>query len=229
MNHYYAEYNRFLIAIDCIIFGFDDDNLKLLLIKRNFEPEHGKWSLMGGFLNKKETLDIAASRILETLTGLKNVYLEQLGTYSNVTRDPGERVLSAAYYSLIRIDDHDSKLLEEHNAKWIEIDKVPSLIFDHNEMVDKALKRLKRRCKSQPVGFELLPEKFTIPQLQKLYEAVFQKELDRRNFRNKILAMDFIDRLDEKDKSSSRKGAFLYKFNYEKYNELLNKGIHFEI
>jgi ADP-ribose pyrophosphatase YjhB (NUDIX family) len=226
---FYQEHDRFYVAVDCIIFGFDDEKLKILLIRRNFEPCKGQWSLMGGFLQQNENLDESAQRILTQLTGIHDVYLEQLYTYGEVHRDPAARVLSTAFYALIKIDGNDKARLDKHHAAWFDMDNIPDLVFDHSQMVDKAMKRLKRRSKIQPIGFELLPDKFTIPQLQNLYEAIYQKELDKRNFRRKILTMDFLDRLEEKDKGSSKKGAYLYKFNEEKYNYLVSKGYHFEV
>jgi ADP-ribose pyrophosphatase YjhB (NUDIX family) len=215
--------------VDCIIFGFDYRQLKLLLIKRNFQPQKGKWSLVGGFLNAEETLDQSALRILNTLTGLNDIYLEQLYTYGEIKRDPGERVLSTAYYALINAEDYHLPINRESTAKWFPIEKIPSLIFDHNIMVDKAMRRLRRKSLSQPIGFELLPEKFTIPQMQKLYEAIHQRDLDKRNFRKKILSMGLLKKLEEKQKSGSRKGAYFYRFDKEKYDDLVSRGFHFEI
>jgi ADP-ribose pyrophosphatase YjhB (NUDIX family) len=225
----YYKQDSFCVAVDCIIFGFDESKLKLLIIKRDFEPEKNKWSLMGGFLQKKESLDEAAQRILKKLTGLSDVFLEQLYTYGEVGRDALERVISVAYYALIKADDLTSEIAEKHNAKWFDIEEVPDLIFDHKIMVEKALRRLQRKSKSQPIGIELLPEKFTIPQIQTLYEAINQKEFDKRNFRKKILSMGAFQKLDEKEKESSKKGAFLYRFDKEKYEELIKNGYHFEL
>lgn len=229
MTPFYSENTRFLVAVDCIIFGFDYRQLKLLLIKRNFQPQKGKWSLVGGFLDAKESLDQSALRILNNLTGLNDIYLEQLYTYGEPKRDPGERVLSTAYYALINAEDYHLPINRESSAKWFPIEKIPSLIFDHNVMVDKAMRRLKRKSLSQPIGFELLPEKFTIPQMQKLYEAIHQRDLDKRNFRKKILSMGLLKKLEEKQKSGSRKGAYFYRFDKEKYDDLVSRGFHFEI
>jgi len=228
-EHHYKEKDRHLVAVDSIIFGFDKEKLKILLIKRNFEPCRGEWSLMGGFLRNEESLDDAATRVLYRLTGLKDLYLEQLYTYGDLNRDPGARVLSTAYFALIDIEEYQEQLSNRYNAKWWDIEKFPDLIFDHNQMVNKALRRLQRRTRNQPIGFELLPEKFTIPQLQSLYEAIHQRKMDKRNFRKKILSYDFLERLEEKDKSNSKKGAFLYKFNEKKYKELVKQGYSFEI
>jgi hypothetical protein len=229
MGLYYQSEDRQLLAVDCVIFGFDNQELKLLLIRRNMEPGKGMLSLMGGFPRKDEGLDQSAERVLKQLTGLKNVYLEQLYAYGDVDRDPGERVVSVAYCSLIKIGDYDKDLVKENDAHWAPVSQIPDLVFDHREMVEKALRRLRRRARIQPIGFELLPEKFSMPQLQSLYEAIYQKELDKRNFRKKILSMGFLDKLTEKDKSSSKKGAFLYRFNPEKYQELLSGGFYFSL
>lgn len=224
MTEQYKNHDRILVALDCIIFGFDRSGLKLLLIKRDFEPEKGNWSLMGGFLNRDESLDDAADRILHKLTGLKNVYLEQLYGFGEVDRDPVERTISIAYYALINIRSHDKELMDKYDARWFPIDDLPDLIFDHNEMVKAAKSRLKYRASHEPVGFELLPEKFTMPELQILYEGIYETELDKRNFRRRILSMDILTKTDEKQKKYSKKGAFLYKFNEDKYEEKVDQG-----
>lgn len=220
----YRNQDHLLVALDCIIFGFDRSGLKLLLIKRDFEPEKGNWSLMGGFLKKEESLDEAAGRILHNLTGLKNIYLEQLQAFGEVGRDPVERTISVAYYALIDIHKHDKELVEQHSASWYSLDEIPDLIFDHQKMVDSALKRLRYKASHQPVGFELLPEKFTLPELQILYESIYDTKLDKRNFRRRMLSMDVLVKTDEKQKKYSKKGAFLYKFDEKKYAEKVDKG-----
>lgn len=215
----YIPQDKVFLAVDCIIFGFDDEDLKVLLIKRDFEPAKGEWSLMGGFLKKNETLDESASRILKTLTGMNDIYMEQLYSFSEVDRDPFERTISTSYYAIINIQNHNEELIENYNAKWFSLSKFPNLIFDHNKMLDKAIKRLRRRTSINPIGFELLPEKFTMRQLQKLYEAILDKKLDKRNFVNKINSMDILIKLNEKDMTSSTKGSFLFMFDREKYDE----------
>ncbi|WP_367392646.1 NUDIX domain-containing protein [Lewinella sp. LCG006] len=219
MIHNYDKEDKVLLAVDCIIFGFDDEDLKVLLIKRDFEPEKGKWSLEGGFLKHSETLEEAARRILNLYTGLDNIYMEQVATFSKIDRDPVDRTVSTAYYALINIQQHSEKLIKQFSANWFSVSKAPKLIFDHDQMIDTAIKKLRTRAKTKPIGFELLPEKFTMRQLQKLYEAIFDIKLDKRNFINKIRSLDVIDRLDEKDMSSSRKGSYLYQFNAEKYEK----------
>ena len=222
LNNYSAE-DKVLLSVDCIIFGFDKEGLKILLIKRDFAPEKGKWSLMGGFLNKSESLNGAAIRVLNRYTGLQNIYMEQLYAYSEVDRDPVDRTISVAFYALINIENHDTDLIKDHEAEWFSISKMPKLIFDHDEMVAHAVRRLRYRTSTKPVGFELLPEKFTMRQLLELYEAILDKELDKRNFISKINSLDILIKLNEKDMLSSRKGSYLYKFDKEKYDaQLLN-------
>lgn len=228
-KQYYQEHPTFHVAVDSIIFGFDQGELKLLIHKRQFEPAKGEWSLFGGFVRNGESLDEAASRILGELTGLKNIYMEELQTYGEMDRDPAGRVISVAYYALIPAGDFTEAGKSKSGAQWVSLKDLPPLIMDHGTMVEKGLRRLKRRASSQPIGFELLPGEFTMPQLQTLYEAIYQSELDKRNFRKKILAMDVLIKLETKDKSSSRKGAFLYRFDQKKYEKLVNGGYNFTI
>ena len=229
MTYNYHTEDKLIAAVDSIIFGFDNEDLKVLLIKRDFEPEKGKWSLIGGFLKKNETLDDAATRILFNLTGVHDIYMEQLYVFSEINRDPVERTISTAYYAIINIEKHNEELIEKYNAKWFSLSKVPNLIFDHNEMLDKATKRLRRRTSISPIGFELLPEKFTMRQLQKLYEAILDKELDKRNFIKKMQSIDVLIKLDEKDMSSSTKGSYLYMFDSEKYEKQKAEGLVFKL
>lgn len=226
---YYTEHARIYVAVDCILFGFLENQLKILLLTRDFEPGKGKSSLIGGFVREDESLDDAAARVLYDLTGLGNVFLEQLNSHGELDRDPGERVISISYYALLKVQDLDHDHVEKHGARWCNIGECEELIFDHNRMVEGALARLRRRAKNQPIGFELLPRKFTIPQLQMLYEAIYQKKLDNRNFRKKLLAMDILEKLDTKDKSTSKKGAFLYRFDKRRYNKLLQDGFLFDL
>lgn len=223
----YVHQPRLLVAIDCIIFGFDGTQLKALLIQRGFEPGMGKWSLMGGFVQLEESADEAAQRILFELTGLQNVYMEQLHCFSAVNRDPGARVLSIAYSALIKLDEYSEQITSAYKAKWFPIQKVPSLLFDHKKMLQLAKDHLKQRVLHHPVGFELLPTKFTLPQLQLLYEAILEAPLDKRNFSKKILSLGILKKLDEKEKESSRKGAFFYVFDRKKYQELDRLGLRF--
>ncbi len=226
---FYKEQSRFYVAVDCIILGFKDAKIYLLISKRKFEPLKGKDSLMGGFLQPDESLSETVSRVVHEYTDIEDVYLEQVGIYGDVSRDEGERVISVAYYALIDLELFNDELCKKHNAYWIELDKVENLVFDHNRMLDDTITILRKKAASQPLGFNLLPEKFTLPQLQMLYEAIYNTTLDKRNFRKKILEMDILEKQEDKDMSSSRKGAFYYKFNKEKYDKLLNKGYYFSL
>ncbi|MDT0678363.1 NUDIX hydrolase [Autumnicola musiva] len=221
--------DKLYAAADCIIFGFEGGRIKLLLFRRRVEPLKGEWSLIGSFVRLDEDVSEAAKRVLKEITGLENVFMEQLKAYGKADRDPGFRCLSIAQYALIRINEYDEELVEKHGAHWFNIDEIPDLVLDHNQMVADALKRLKQKARYQPIGFELLPEKFTIPQLQQLYEAIYQRDLDSRNFRKKLLSLNVLIKLDEKDKSSSKRGAFLYKFDDKNYQKLLESGYNFEI
>lgn len=223
----YSGQARVLVAIDCIIFGFDGENLKLLLMKRGIEPEKKKWSLLGGFIQPKESLDEAANRILKKLTGLENVYMEQLYAFGAAFRDPVERTVSVAYTALIDIHKYERQLIDNYHAEWFLVNHLPSLIFDHNEMVEVAKQRLKYKASSHPILFELLPEKFTIPKLQNLFEGVFETSLDNRNFSRKILSTGLLIKQAEKDKEKSKKGAFFYKLNKEKYQENFQAFLNF--
>jgi 8-oxo-dGTP diphosphatase len=218
MQQYTGE-SKVLVATDCIIFGFDGWNVKLLLVQRNIEPELGKWSLMGGFMKASETPDEAANRVLEHRTGLKNVYMDQLRVFGQTDRDPVERTLSIAYTALIDIHQYEKQLNDEHHAEWFLQDEMPELIFDHAEMVKLARKQLMYKAALHPILFQLLPEKFTIPQLQALYEGVYQTKFDDRNFSRKLLSTGLLIKLAEKDKQSSKKGAFYYKLDQTHYAE----------
>jgi 8-oxo-dGTP diphosphatase len=216
LNSYNSHY-KILTSVDCIIFGFDGTQLKALLIKRAFEPEKGKWSLMGGFVGEEEGTDEAATRVLYQLTGMQNIYMEQLHTFGEVNRDSAGRVISIAYFALINLVDYNEPPQHEHEAKWFPLSEIPVLIFDHEKLLLKAKERLRQKAANHPIGFELLPQKFTLPQLQNLYEAIYQMPVDRRNFIRKIRSLGILNKLDEKEKASSRKGAFYYVFDREKY------------
>jgi 8-oxo-dGTP diphosphatase len=227
----YSGHPGHLVAVDCIVFGYDilEKEIKLLLIKRSFDPAKGLWSLAGGFVEENESLDQAASRVLCKLTGLEIIYLEQFYSYGEIERDPGARVISIAYFALIAIRDIDEELTERNGAHWRSIARLPDLIFDHNAMVKRALTNLHNQLKVKPVGFELLPEKFTLVQLQDLYEAIYQRKVDKRNFRKKILSMGILEKLEEKEKEKSKKGAYYYKFNEEEYKRLKLNGFYFSL
>lgn len=219
MTTYYNINPQFYVSVDCIIFGFDKGSLKLLLLKRNFEPAKGSWSLMGGFVQDGESVDDAAKRVLAELTGLENVYMEQVGTFGEVDRDPGERVISVAYYALININEYDRNLVQQHNAHWAEINEIPPLVFDHPQMVKQARIMLQKKTSSEPIGFNLLPSLFTLFQLQSLYEAIYGEPLDKRNFRKRVADLNYIEKTDKIDKTGSKRGAALYKFNENAYRK----------
>lgn len=225
----YTGQARHLIAIDCIIFGFDEGELKLLAIRRQIEPNKGDWSLIGGFINENESLNDATGRIIRKLTGLEHIYVSQLYAHGEVNRDPVARVLSISYYALIKCQTYNQQLISAAGASWFSISSLPQLIFDHPKMVTMALDELRKEGRVKPIGFELLPPKFTLPQLQCLYEAIYQKTLDKRNFRKNILQMGLLERLDEKDKTNSRKGAWYYRFNPERYRQLSSNGFYFSV
>lgn len=229
MPHTY-EFARPSLTVDCVVFGLDDENLKVLLIQRDLEPFQGKWALPGGFVRIGETLDEAAKRELSEEAGVSNVYLEQLYTFGDLQRDPRERVVTVAYYALVKLSDHRIKATTDaRNAGWFAISDTPKLAFDHDRILEIALGRLKSKLRYQPIGFELLPTKFTLTKLQKLYETVLERELDKRNFRKKILSMDLLIELDEIEQDVAHRAARLYSFDEKKYQRLAKKGFNFEL
>jgi 8-oxo-dGTP diphosphatase len=213
----YAGQTRILAAVDCIIFGFDGESLKVLLMKRGMEPEKNKWSLIGNFLAESESLEQAAIRILKKFTGIEGLYMHQLQTFSKPERDPLERTISTAFTTLIDIHKYEKQIIKDYHADWFQVGRTPRLIFDHDVMLKMAQKELRYQAASHPVLFELLPEKFTIPQLQNLYEGVYETKFDNRNFSRKVLSTELLIKLREKDKSGSKKGAFYFKLNKRKY------------
>ncbi|MBD0830812.1 NUDIX hydrolase [Aestuariibaculum sp. TT11] len=210
------------LAVDCIIFGFNNNRLELLLVHRGFEPEKGKWSLIGGYVGNEEDLDDAANRVLYNLSGLENIYMEQVRTWGEANRDPSGRVVSTTYSAMILKSEYNAELVNKYDAQWFPIDELPELIFDHRAMVDSAVRRLRRRVRNYPIAFNLLPEKFTLPQLQMLYEGILSEPLDKRNFRRKVAQMNYFIKLEEKDMSESRKGAYYYRFDEALYAKELN-------
>ena len=223
----YQNVPRHLLAIDCIIFGFDGEDLKGLFVKRKLEPQMGNLSLMGGFVAETESVDEAAERVLNELTGLNNVYMEQLHCYGELQRDSVSRVISIAYFALIKISNYNEQVLKEHDAEWISLKEIPNLIFDHNKMLEDAKDRLRQKVANYPIGFELLPTKFTLRQLQTLYEAIYETPLDKRNFTRKIFSLDIIKNTGLKEKTTSRKGSFFFVFEEEKYKLLEKEGLRF--
>ncbi|MBQ9668800.1 MAG: NUDIX hydrolase [Prevotella sp.] len=216
---YYKEHSKVWVSVDVIIFGFDEDKLKILIGRRQMDPGRGEWSLYGGFVNDHEGIDDAAGRVLQELTGMRKIYMRQVGAYGAVDRDPGERVISIAYYALINVRDYDEALRREHGVEWVDINKIPELYSDHNKMVGDALKKMRQKIRVEPISFRLLPPLFTLTQLQHLYEAVMGEDVDKRNFRKRIKEMDFIEKTELIDKASSKRGAALYRFNRRAYNE----------
>jgi len=225
--HYYGQHPKFLFSVDCVILGYEDEQLKLLLYPRAFEPVKGSWSLMGGFVQQNESSEEAASRVLKQTTGLGNIFLEQVSTFSEPERDPFERVISITFFALIRIDNFDKKRVNEYGAKWWPVTELPELIFDHKKMVEQALVRLQQKAGSSLAGSELLPEKFTLMQLRKLYEAIYQREFDPGNFRKKILSLGVLEKLNQKNSTESKKGAYYYRVKANKKEAELDRIIKY--
>lgn len=224
---YTYKYPHPSVTTDCVIFGFDGTRLKVLLIERGLEPFKGYWAFPGGFLNMDESAETGALRELREETGLKEAYIRQFHTFSDPDRDPRERVLTIAYYALVRIQDVKGGD-DAARAEWFALDEVPPLAFDHEAILQEALKELRKQICFEPIGFELLPEKFTMKELQLLYEAILGIRFDRRNFYNKMKHLEILTQLDEKVFNSPQKEAFLFKFNPEKYQGLKQKGMRLE-
>ena len=223
------EYARPALAVDCAVFGLDE-SLKVLLIERGLDPFKGSWALPGGFVEMNESLDQAARRELEEETSLKNVFLEQLYTFSQPDRDPRDRVVSVGYFALVRLSDHRLQAATDANdARWFDVQKLPKLAFDHAKILKMAKERLQGKVRYQPIGFELLPRKFTLRQLQQLYEVVLERELDKRNFRKKILSMGILKELEELESGVAHRAARLYRFNKTNYQTLTRQGFNFQI
>jgi len=223
MTTYYVEHQKILVSVDCIIFGFEQNKLKVLIGRRNMDPGRGTWSLYGGFVRNDESIDAAADRTLYELTGMRDVYMRQVGAFGEIERDPGARVVSIAYYALINVKDYDEKLLKEHEVQWVDVEELPKMFSDHRRMIRKAREIMKNKIRTAPISFQLLPELFTLTQLQRLYEAVNGEEVDKRNFRKRIKEMDYIEKTDLIDKTSSKRGAALYRFNKDAFDEEATK------
>lgn len=229
MTYTYA-YPHPAVTTDCVVFGLDDEDLKVLLIRRDLEPYKGKWALPGGFVQIDESLEDAARRELKEETGLENIFLEQLYTFGDPDRDPRERVITVAYYALVNLIDHDLRAASDaSDARWFPVESPPRLAFDHAKILETALARLKGKVRYQPIGFELLPEKFTLSQLQKLYEKILGTSLDKRNFRKKILGMDLLKELKETQRDVAHRAARYYRFEKRKYEQLARNGFNFEL
>jgi len=227
---YSYEYPRAALTVDCVVFGLDEEDLKVMLIQRDLPPFEGGWALPGGFVRLDETLEDAALRELQEETGLEKVYLEQLCTIGDIDRDPRERVVTVAYYALVKLSDHRVQAATDaREAAWFAIDDLPSLAFDHDKILALAHERLSGKVSYRPIGFELLPNKFALRQLQHLYEVILDRPLDKRNFRKKILAMDILVELDEVETDVAHRAARLYRFDKKKYRRLTKQGFNFEI
>ncbi len=226
---YYAHKNKMYVATDCIVLGFDSGELKLLIFRRKMEPHEGKWSLIGNIIDLDEDMDDAASRVIKDFTGLDNIFFDQIKAYGKADRDDGFRCVSIAQYALIRLDNYDKKFVEKHGAFWYRIEDLPDLVLDHNQMLEDAFIILRRKARYQPIGIELLPEKFTLPQLHRLYEAIYQQDIDSDDFSKKILSINGLLKVVADKGESSSKADTLYKFDYDNYQKLLQSGFNLEI
>ncbi len=218
------------VTVDGVVFGFDDADLKLLLIQRELEPFKGRWALPGGFVGPNEDLEEAARRELADETGITRLYLEQLYSFGDPKRDPRERVISVAYYALVKLADHKLRAASDAvDVAWFPVAELPKLAFDHEKIVEVALRRLKAKVRYEPIGFELLPEKFTLGELQRLYETVLEQAVDKRNFRKKILGTELLDPLDEYQQDVAHRAAQYYRFNRARYEQLKKRGFNFDL
>jgi 8-oxo-dGTP diphosphatase len=227
---YTYQYPRAALTVDCVVFGFDEGELKVLLIQRALDPFKGRWALPGGFVRVDETLDQAARRELSEEAGLTEVFLEQLYTFGKVDRDPRERVVSVAHYALVKLGAHTTRAATDAaDARWFPVSQVPKLAFDHADILATALARLKAKVRYQPIGFEFLPPKFTLSQLQHLYEAVLGMALDKRNFRKKVLGFGLLVPLKETQIIGRHRPAQLFRFAGDRYEKLRKRGFNFEL
>lgn len=229
MPHTY-EYPRPALAVDCVVFGLDEEDLKVLLIQRNLEPFRGRWALPGGHVHEHEDLEKAAWRELEEETGLRRLYLEQLCTFGRPGRDPRGHYVTVAYYALVKLSEHAVRAAADaRDAAWFSVTDLPPLAFDHGEILEVALERLRGKVRYRPIGFELLPPKFTLTQLQRLYEIILERKLDKRNFRKKVMKLDLLEELDEIEKDVAHRAARLYRFDRDKYRHKEKQGFLFEL
>ncbi len=229
MAHTY-EFARPALTVDIVVFALDEEDLQVMLIQRDLKPFEGQWALPGGFVRVEETLEEAARRELEEETGLKDIYLEQLYTFGEIKRDPRERVVTVTYYALVNLEGHDVHAsTDARNAAWFSVNDLPKLAFDHETILRTAHERLRGKVRYQPIGFELLPEKFTLRQMQHLYEVILDRELDKRNFRKKVLGMEIVKETKEIEKDVAHRAARLYRFDKRRYDKLTKQGFNFEI
>ena len=219
MTQFYNEYSKVLVSVDCIIFGFNGSSLQVLIGKRKMDPGRGEWSLYGGFVGAEENLEDAANRVIYELTGMQSLYIRQVGAFGRIDRDPGERVISIAYCALINVVDYDDSLRIEHGLEWVSLNELPELYSDHRTMIHDAICQIRRRINHEPLSFKLLPNLFTLTQLQHVFEAVMGEEIDKRNFRKRVKEIDFIEKTELIDKVNSKRGAALYRFNKKAYEE----------
>ena len=227
---YTYDHPRAALTVDAVVFGLDDADLKVLLIQRGQEPFIGRWALPGGFVHVDETIDQAVRRELQEETGLAKVFLEQLYTVGGLDRDPRERVVTVAYYALVRMSDHRVQAATDaSNAAWFALDDLPRLAFDHEAIIERGLKRLQGKVRYQPIGFELLPPKFSLTHLQRMYEIILERPLDKRNFRKKVLSLDILEELDEVEQDVAHRAARLYRFDEKKYRQQVKDGFNFEL
>ncbi|MBN1951569.1 MAG: NUDIX hydrolase [Bacteroidales bacterium] len=218
------------LSVDCVIFGFEDARLKVLLYKRSIEPAFGVWALPGGFIRYDENIAKASARVLEEVTGVKGLFMEQLGAFGEVDRFPGRRVITVVYYALVKPGQYNINLgPNASDADWFEVKKLPDTPFDHSKIITSALSRLRRQLKYKPIGFNLLPDKFPLLALQELYEAIFGVDFDKPNFRRKIMKMNLLIPLQEKQTGVAHRSARLYKFDKSRYDSLTEKGFIFEM
>ena len=224
------EFPRAALSVDIVVFALDGDNLKVMLIQRGLQPYAGQWALPGGFVRIHENLEQAARRELHEETGLHDIYLEQLYTFGELNRDPRERVVTVAYYALVNLEGHDVRpSTDARNAAWFSLDNLPKLAFDHHRIMKTAHERLRSKVRYQPIGFELLPQKFPLRKLQNLYEVILDRRLDKRNFRRKMLAMDILVELKQAERDVAHRAARLYRFDKNKYDRRTKTGFNFEI
>lgn len=227
---YTYDFPRPAVTVDCVVFGFDEGDLKVLLVRRDVDPFRGKWALPGGFVREEESLDEAARRELREETGIEKLYLEQLYTFGDIGRDPRGRVITVAYYALVKLAAYDvNAATDASSAAWFPVADVSRLAFDHEKILEVALARLKAKVRYQPIGFELLPVKFALSELQHLYEAILETPLDKRNFRKKILSTGLLVELDEIQQDVAHRAARLYRFDDRKYRQLARRGFDFQL
>lgn len=211
MAQYYSEHSKHFVSVDCIIFGFDGDRLRILIGRRKMDPGRGDWALYGGFVEEGEDLDAAARRVLRSLTGMEDVFMRQVRTFGEVGRDPGARVISVAYCAIIQVTDYEESLRQKYGLEWVDVNALPALYSDHLQMVGSALRLLRRNVYSASYVFSLLPAEFTLTQFQHLVECILGEPVDKRNFRKKLKALDFIEPTGGVDRKSSKRGAALYR------------------